>query len=55
MVFIDLSKAFDTVVYAILKKIENYGIKGTNVAWFKSYLTNVKQHVQITDNSKSDV
>ena len=55
MVFIDLSKAFDTIVYAVLKMTENYGIKGTNGAWFKSYLTNGKQHVQITDNSKSDV
>ena len=43
-VFIDLSKAF-----------ENYGIKDTNLAWFRSYLTNRKQYIQITNDSKSDL
>ena len=42
--FIDLSKAFDTVDHEILiSKIDNYGIKGTNLKWFKDYLTNRKQ------------
>ena len=55
-VFINLSKAFDTIDHAILlKKLGNYGIKDTNFAWFRSYLTNRKQYIQITNDSKSDL
>ena len=55
-VFIDLSKAFDTVNHEILlKKLEAYGINGVNLEWFKSYLTNRKQYIQINNDSKSNV
>lgn len=38
-VFIDLSKAFDTVRYSIsLKKLEMYGVNNMNLAWFACYL-----------------
>ena len=39
----------------LLKKLENYEIKGTNLAWFRSYLKNGKQYIQVTNDSKSDL
>ena len=45
-IFVDLSKAFDTVHHKILiKKLEKYGIFG-KLLWFKSYYSNRKQYAE---------
>ena len=54
-VFIDLSKAFDTVDHNILlKKLSFYGVRNVNLKWFRSYLSNRKQYISI-DQSNTDM
>ena len=53
-VFIDLSKAFDTLNHKIfLKKLSHYGIKSKSLDWFTCYLSNRKQSTGYNFNSKS--
>ena len=54
-VLLDLTKAFDTLDHKILLyKLEQYGIRGTPLAWFSDYLKNRKQYTEF-ENHKSDI
>ncbi len=55
-IYIDLSKAFDTLDYDILlQKLSYYGINGTSHDLMKSYLTDRKQFVQIEDTMSDTI
>jgi len=47
VVFVDLRRAFEVVErYIIIRKLIQYGISGTTLRWFKSYLENRTQKVK---------
>ena len=46
--FLDLSKAFDTVNHQILlNKLKFYGLQQSEYNWFQAYLSNRKQQVYV--------
>ena len=58
MIYLDFSKAFDSVLYRrLLKKLEAHGIKGKILSWIKDFLIGRKQQVVVNGikSKKSDV
>ena len=44
--FLDLTKAFDTVDHQILlSKLSAYGLSGNSLQWFRSYITDRRQRI----------
>jgi hypothetical protein len=55
-VFLDLSKAFDTINHnTLLNKLQHYGIRGVALDWFGSYLYKRRQFVSFQNTNSSEL
>ena len=55
-IFIDLSKAFDTIDHnKLLDKLHNYGIRGNALKLISSYLSNRKQFVSVLNENSDEL
>ena len=51
-VFLDLSKAFDTINNEILlMKLKRYGVRGVALEWFRSYFNQIMQYVSLKNSA----
>jgi hypothetical protein len=54
-IFLDLSKTYDVINHnMLLHKSDSYGVGGSENMWFKSYLTNRTQFVEISQTDISN-
>ena len=54
-VYVDFKKAFDTVNHEfLLNKLNHYGIRGTELQWFKTYLKGRQQHTTVNSSSSKN-
>jgi hypothetical protein len=53
-IFIDLTKAYDVLNHKLLlEKLSSYGIRDSTNSWFRSYLTNRRQCIEINQSDSS--
>jgi hypothetical protein len=56
LTLLDLSAAFDTIDHSILlnRLVNEYGLAGTVIKWFSSYLSNRRQSIKIQDTLSAE-